>query len=338
MCMGALAPLCFGQAQLHVEGGSSSIECTTTRPCDGFSNSQLVAAPPCNMFWDVVSLPFSRGGLGLRSAVLGDIQRWRAHIVAVVAVREELVRIGFEAPSWTRLAGGLRPVISDPEDQQLGMPGIGWQQAATDPVLFHFVESLVRPDWERRSRHCCVLKEAHCLALPFVFLPARWHVSTLDCSGSCSSVVSGFLSLHLPATAGVFGHQVLGRRGFALESAAARVCREAGARVGTNILVRDLDLVPQGRPDSCRLEVVADGLPLFHGAQLAINTTLVSPVGRDGLPRCAKEDGAARTIARRRKERTYPELTGPLAKWAGGGPLRRRRSCGSSPRQKRARN
>ena len=69
----------------------------------------------------------------------------------------------------------------------------------------------------------------------------------------------------------VFGHHraacaeagVLGRRGFALESAAARVCREAGARVGTDILVRDLDLVPQGRPDSRRLEVVADGLPLF---------------------------------------------------------------------------
>ena len=32
--------------------------------------SQLVAVPPCNMYWDVISLPFSRGGLGLRSTVL----------------------------------------------------------------------------------------------------------------------------------------------------------------------------------------------------------------------------------------------------------------------------
>ena len=105
---------------------------------------------------------------------------------------------------------------------------------------------------------------------------------------------------------------MLGRRGYALESAAARVCREAGARVGTNILVRDLDLVPQGRQDGRRLEVVAEGLPLFHGAQLAIDTTLVSPVRRDGLPRarCEREDGAALAMARRRKERTYPELTG----------------------------
>ena len=46
--------------------------------------------------------------------------------------------------------------------------------------------------------------------------------------------------------------------------------------MGTNILVRNMDLVPQGRQDSRRLEVVADGLPLFHGAQLAIDTTLVS--------------------------------------------------------------
>ena len=60
-------------------------------------------------------------------------------------------------------------------------------------------------------------------------------------------------------------------------------CREAGAKMGTNLLVRDLDSVPKGRPDSRRLEVVADGLPLFHGAQLAMDTTLVSPVGRDGV-------------------------------------------------------
>ena len=104
----------------------------------------------------------------------------------------------------------------------------------------------------------------------------------------------------------------MGRRGYALESAAARVCREAGARVGTTILVRDLDLVPQGRQDGRRLEVVAEGFPLFHGAQLAIDTTLVSQVRRDGLPRarCEREDGAALAMARRRKERTYTELIG----------------------------
>ena len=58
-----------------------------------------------------------------------------------------------------------------------------------------------------------------------------------------------------------FGHHraacsksgVLGRRGFALESAAARACREAGARVATNLFVRDMDLgVPNGGDSSSR--------------------------------------------------------------------------------------
>ena len=58
-----------------------------------------------------------------------------------------------------------------------------------------------------------------------------------------------------------FGHHraacarcgVLGSRGFALESAAGRVCREAGARVATNQFVRDLDLGVPNANDNRRL-------------------------------------------------------------------------------------
>ena len=117
-----------------------------------------------------------------------------------------------------------------------------------------------------------------------------------------------------------FGHHraacavagVLGRRGFPVEVAAAQVCREAGARVSTNLHVRDMDLTVFNNLDGRRLEVVADGLTLWQGAQLAIDTTLVSPLRRDGSarPRAADHDGAALEDARRRKERTYPELTG----------------------------
>ena len=80
--------------------------------------------------------------------------------------------------------------------------------------------------------------------------------STLTCSGCSCCVVFTFLSHCLPALAGVAvlsttrGHHrasccragVLGRRGFALESAVARVCREAAARVSANVFLRDLDL------------------------------------------------------------------------------------------------
>ena len=86
-------------------------------------------------------------------------------------------------------------------------------------------------------------------------------------------------------------------------------CVGTGGRVSTNVFLQDvaLDTV---QADGRRLEVVVDGLPLFRGAQLAIDTTLVSPLRGDGQPhrRCADVDGAALDEARRRKERTYPEL------------------------------
>ena len=84
------------------------------------------------------------------------------------------------------------------------------------------------------------------------------------------------LSLLLPLTVrscqcgrllDAFGHHrtacsrsgVLGRRGFSLESAAARVCREAGGRVATNSLVCDLDLGTLDARDARRLDVMVDG-------------------------------------------------------------------------------
>ena len=53
--------------------------------------------------------------------------------------------------------------------------------------------------------------------------------------------------------------------------------------------------------------------PLFRGAELAMDTTMVSPVRSDGTARrqCAATSGAVLDQARRRKERTYPELAQP---------------------------
>ena len=106
--------------------------------------------------------------------------------------------------------------------------------------------------------------------------------------------------------------EVLGRRGYAFESA-ARVCREAGARITTNVLVGCLDLGVPEATGARRLEVVADGLPLFGGAQLAVDTTLVSALHCDGSAHAGAEhrDGVALEVARRRKERTYG-VSGPV--------------------------
>ena len=97
-----------------------------------------------------------------------------------------------------------------------------------------------------------------------------------------------------------------------LERAAARVCREAGARVATNVLVSDLNVSRTNRLDNRRIEVIAHGLPLHNGAQLAVDTTMVSPLTSSGEPRPqGRQPGSpALRAARQAKERTYPELVG----------------------------
>ena len=102
---------------------------------------------------------------------------------------------------------------------------------------------------------------------------------------------------------------VLAHRAGPLERAAARICREAGARVATSVALRELNLdVPAtgGR----RIEVVANGLPLWRGARIAVDTTLVSPVQRDGRARPGADARPALALqqAKTRKLRTYPEL------------------------------
>ena len=91
---------------------------------------------------------------------------------------------------------------------------------------------------------------------------------------------------------------VLVGRGWALESVMARVCREAGGRVTTNVMIRDLDLIQPGVVDARRLEVVVDGLFLFGGAQLAVDGTARRRVDWIDGWRCGKHvDGrSARTL------------------------------------------
>ena len=74
------------------------------------------------------------------------------------------------------------------------------------------------------------------------------------------------LSTPLATTSACATSGVLGRRGFPLESAAARVCREAGTRVHTYVMVKDLDLLTHDRVDNRRLEVIADPLLAWGSA------------------------------------------------------------------------
>ena len=63
--------------------------------------------------------------------------------------------------------------------------------------------------------------------------------------------------------------------------------------------------------DCRRVEVLANGLPRWQGAQVAVDTTLVCPVSRDGTarPGAAQAPGSAAQQAALRKRRVvYPEL------------------------------
>ena len=237
---------------------------------------------------------------------------------------------GFEPPSWEALLDGARPPPHDPEDHEPGGTRGGWQHEAASRVERNFRDRRLMPVMSRADQALLrsqsgpfagmALSAASTNALsrisPQLFrvlLLRRLRLPLPLCSRACRCALHDCFGHHRAACSRA---GVLGRRGYAVESAATRVCREAGARVTTNVMIRDMDLpVPEARGGR-RIEIVADGLPLFGGAPLAVDVTLVSPLHCDGSPVAGADvsDGAVLVAARRRKERTYPELVGPRAR------------------------
>ena len=76
-----------------------------------------------------------------------------------------------------------------------------------------------------------------------------------------------------------------------------------------------MDLADFNALDNRRLEVVADGLTLWRGAQLAVDTTLVSPLCRDGSARrrAAHHDGQRWEQLARGKKTHILNLPGKVA-------------------------
>ena len=83
-----------------------------------------------------------------------------------------------------------------------------------------------------------------------------------------------------------------------------------GARVKFNALLRDMNVGVRATDDR-KIEVLAQDLPCFGCAQLAIDVTLRSAVVGNGeaRPHAAEVDGAVLLQARTDKEIRYPELT-----------------------------
>ena len=61
---------------------------------------------------------------------------------------------------------------------------------------------------------------------------------------------------------------MLGRRGFALESAARGCAAKQERWCPTNVFLRNLDLMGVRVQDELRIEVIGEGLPVFHGGSV----------------------------------------------------------------------
>ena len=240
---------------------------------------------------------------------------------------ERLVALGVELPTWDAVVAGATPdhIHNTPVEE----PRVhrGWQQHVSNTVEKVFNTEAVWPSLDANERALALSQSGPLAGVPFHCFPTS-YATRMD-SEIFRTLLLRRLRLPLPLNARVCrcgrlpdslgNHRsacavsgALVRRGFEVEVAVARICREGGARVSTNVMVRDLDLSQAPGVDGRRFEVVAEGLSLFGGAQLAIDATLVSALHGDGTARAgsATRPGAALVVARRRKERTYPELAG----------------------------
>ncbi len=274
------------------------------------------------------SLPVLRSRLpGLSGQLLAsltaDAPPHRTPCVQEVCIAADVLRqAGFQPPAWDRLAAGLRP--QQLTERELGDPLRGWQrEASTARDKQEFLTLFSNLDTASRA---LLLSQAD---------PHGGRVLTtlptapeLRADNPLFRVIL-LRRLRMPIPHGpthcrcrrpmdTYGDHraacpnagVLKPRGIPLERAVARICREAGARVRENVLLADMNLdLPVA--DNRQIEVVANGLPLWHGAQLAVDATLVCPVGRDGRPRPRGDiipGLALQEAARKKREDTYPEF------------------------------
>ena len=147
---------------------------------------------------------------------------------------------GFDIPSWRSLAAGARPLPRDPEDNELGCPRQGWEHEASSRVEQHFRALDLFP-----SLTGCVRSPG---AGAFLSATPANPLTRID-SFSFRTLLCRRLRLAIPLSSRIcrcgrtidpLGHHRaacarsggLARRGFAIESAVARICREGGGACG----------------------------------------------------------------------------------------------------------
>ena len=149
---------------------------------------------------------------------------------------------GFESPSWAELAEGRTPG-SDDEEEDPCQPRVGWQKLASSAIEKHHHDNTFWPQLTEPAQAMMRSQRGPMASVPFVSFPID-RTSRFDPAPFRTLLLRRF-RLPLPLSVrkcrcgrplDALGHHraacatagVLGRRGWALESVAARVCREGG--------------------------------------------------------------------------------------------------------------
>ena len=220
------------------------------------------------------------------------------------------------------LRGGARPPA--PADHERGEWQHGWQFYASSSLEFHFrgtvvlAQSSASDQVHLRSHSGPAASEVFCGAptspeftlAPSIFRTAllerlRLHLDVTDATCTCGGHVD-----HLGRHRGACPQSGrLRTRAVGPERTLARICREAGAMSRTNVKLRDMNITCPAN-DEREIEVVASGIPLLHGAQLAVDVTLRSATTTCGAActNAANVSGAVLDRTRRDKEIKYAEL------------------------------
>ena len=171
------------------------------------------------------------------------------HMGEAASCRERLMERGFDCPEWGDVARGLQPGQVSLDDPLPGVARRGWQRGAAQHIEDQF-RTDVMSQLELHEQALFRSQSGPLAGVPFIctpkspetrFEPQLFRVLLLRrlwcplplCVASCRCGRPLDPCGHHRAACPHAG--VLGRRGFPLESAAARVCREAGARVSTNV-------------------------------------------------------------------------------------------------------
>ena len=170
------------------------------------------------------------------------------------AARELTGVEGFEPHTWDALANGLRHPTHDADEFEPGAKR-GWQHEAVSRVERQFRIRLM----ERMAEHEQALLRSRGPMAGMALTASPSSFSTRIDPHLFRVILLRHLRLSLPLRASVslwpFSPlaiiELRARELGVLQSAASRVCREGGAKVATNVLLRDLDLaVPVARADA----------------------------------------------------------------------------------------